>query len=128
MAKKREKAFNPALVAWVQAQYGAGKKHSSGRKLAKAAGRNVNAVNILEDSGEASAELLIDLARAAEVSPTEALVIAGYLTAEEVGPSNFKPTDKERLLVVEYRQLPVEGQNWMLGSLRGMLQFAKDSR
>ena len=120
MAKKKEKVFNSALVTWARSLYGDGKRYSSGRKLAKAAGRNVNAVNILEDSGEASAELLIDLARAAGTSPTDVLAIAGYLTNEEIGPPTFKVTEAEQGLIQEYRELPVYGQDLALGAIRGM--------
>lgn len=93
--------------------------------MAKQSGRNKNAVSNLEGDGYASAEMIIVLARTAEVDPLEGLLIAGYLEESEVNPPEFQVSETERDLVEEYRNLPSDGQAWMLGSLRGMRDFAK---
>lgn len=117
-AKRKE--YNGALVSWARGLYGPGKAAKSGLELSRNARRNRNTVGTLERDGTATAEVIIDLARASDVDPLEGLRIGGYLSVGEVGPPTFKVTDQEQEMVEEYRRLPVEGQRWMLGSLQGM--------
>ena len=124
-AKRKEP--NAELVAWVRTLYGPGKTAKSGLELSRNARRNRNTVGTLERDGAATAEVIIDLARAANEDPIKGLKIAGYLSSEEVGPPTFKATDQEQEMIQDYRRLPVEGQRWMIGSLQGMLGTVSES-
>ena len=116
-----EDRYNQRLVDWVRQQYGPGRKYRSARQWSIAAGRNVNAVNTLEEVGHATPEVVVDLARAAGVSPIHVLIISGLL---HDGEAETKISDDALEVVAGWDQLPQQGRHWMLGSLRGMLQIA----
>ena len=70
MAESRRRS-NPALTAWVREFYGVGKRFSSARNLSIATGRNENTVARLEESGYATAEVIVDIARTVGTDPLE---------------------------------------------------------
>ncbi len=80
----RVNEYNPELVKWVHSLYGPGKQFSSARQLSISAGRNANAVGTIEQTGRATAEVIVDIARAARVSPLDALVTGRLLKLCEV--------------------------------------------
>ena len=76
--------YRKELVDWLRGLYGPDRPYRTARRLSLAAGRNQNAVATIEERGHATAEVLVDLARTAGVSPLEAFRRAGWLTEEEV--------------------------------------------
>ena len=102
---RRPDAYNYALVAWLHEFYGAGRKFSSGRQWSIQAGRSANSVYAIEESGYATPENLIALARAAEVSPVKAIVVGGHLTQEEGDPATLGLAQSEEELLRCFRTL-----------------------
>lgn len=105
---RRTPEYSTALVNWVRNLYGTGQRFVSARQLAIGAGRNPNAVYTIEEVGYASADLLIDLARAVRISPLEALVVGGHLTNAEASPSTVAWDAAEHRFVRQRRDLSHE--------------------
>ena len=72
------------IVKWVERGFGPGKKYRSARALSIAAGRHPNAVAVLLETGPASAELVVALSRAMDVSVHEPLLIIGFFQPEDL--------------------------------------------
>ena len=110
---RRIGVHNSALVAWLHKFYGAGRKFSSGRQWSIQAGRSANSVYAIEESGYATPDNLIALARAADVSPILAMVVGGHLTQEEGDPAALGLSQSEDELLCCFRTLHPPHQELM---------------
>ena len=102
---QKPRSRNEALVTWVRGMCGPGRQFASARKWSIRAGLSPSVVSSIEESGSASCNTLIALARAANVSPLYVLQISEHLTAAECDPAQAgqRLTDRERLLLQRYR-------------------------
>ena len=82
MARTRE--FSQELVDFVRGLYGPGKKHPNPHQLSLAMGRDPNAVSRLEETGNATPDVLLRLARAVGVSPISLFLESGFLEESDV--------------------------------------------
>ena len=124
----RRKRQMPAIVDWLRSKYGQGKEFRSAAKLSLAAGRNRNQVSSIEDSQNATMEVLVDIARAAGSNPLKILVLAGYLNSDEIGdvqPERLTP--EEESVVSTYRAIPDRDRPLMRKLLETSASYAVGS-
>ena len=114
---------NASIVDWVRSFYGPGRQYASARSLSLAARHNENAVKRLEENGYATPEVLVDIARAAGVSPVDPLLIVGLLEEEEV---TTELSGREPELVRLFRRMTVFQQFALLQVAEGFLQPATE--
>ena len=101
---------NHALIKWVKDHHGqSNSKFPNGRKWALAARKNGHAVYEIIESGKASAQMIADLARAAETGDKryviDALMAQGLLFPEDLEGLQIELTPEEREHIREYRLL-----------------------
>ena len=123
----RTRTWNEELVQLVRTLYGTGKKFKSPRALSFAIGRDPGAISKIEQTGNATPEMVVNIARACGQSPVKFLIIAGLLAEEDTQIPATQLSGQEEELVAGFQNLPDEGQRWMLGSLQGMLGTATES-
>ena len=112
--------YRKELVDWLKSLYGPSRPFPTARRLSLAAGRNQNAVATIEERGHATAEVLVDLAKAAGVSPLEAFYRAGWLTEEEVSSKDEGPLSQEEAdLLRMYRETRPDLRRVVVAGLRG---------
>ena len=87
------------LAVWLTTQYGAGKRYKSARQLSLAISDGVNAglVFDIENRGSARVETLRKLATALDFSFVEVLVLAGWLSEDEVTGGDTSPEERTHL-------------------------------
>jgi transcriptional regulator with XRE-family HTH domain len=116
------------LARWLRQQFGPNQRFKSARHLSLAAGLSQNMVNLIIERGGAGPETLIKLAELLEVPVERLFVKAGWLKDESLDTgSTWELSEDEVELLQGYRELPQEGRAWLIGSLRGMQQFARGS-
>ena len=108
-----------ALRAWVQNHVGRGRQFSSAREWAVRAGYNPAHVSTIETTGRATCETLIRLARAAGEQPLSVLVLAGWLTAAEIGEGQVALDEEEAKLLRMYRETRPDLRRVIQATLRG---------
>ena len=113
--------YNLALVRWVRDLYGPGTPFRSGVDLSRRAGRSRTTISYLEKEGRATAEVIIDLARAADASPLDGLVIAGFLTDADRGVTPGELDENLRTILDGSRRLSETAQLLVLGAIRGLI-------
>ena len=119
--------YRKELVDWLRGLYGPDRPYKTARRLSLAAGRNQNAVATIEERGHATAEVLVDLARAAGVSPLEAFRRAGWLTEEEVSAKDDGPLSAEEAdLLRMYRETRPDLRRVVVAGLRGAWATSRD--
>ena len=127
MAQSRRRP-NPALTEWVRGFYGVGKRFSSGRSLSIATGRNENTVARLEESGHATAEVIVDIARTVGTDPLDALVLVGLLQDDEVaGGADNRLTVEEQDLLQCYRRTTPSLRLAALATVRELSNIAESA-
>ena len=122
---------NHALIKWVKDHHGqSDSKFPNGRKWALAAGKNGHAVYEIIESGKASAQMIADLARAAETGDKryviDALMAQGLLFPEDLEGLQIELTSEEREHIEDYRLLSPISQNAVRGVAKSLLPSAVD--
>lgn len=87
------------LGAWLKTQYGPGQRYKSGRQLSLAIsdGDNPGLVFDIENRGSARVETMRKLATALDRSFLEVLVLAGWLSQDEVSSGGVSPEERSHL-------------------------------
>jgi transcriptional regulator with XRE-family HTH domain len=117
------------LARWLRQQFGPNQRFKSARHLSLAAGLSQNMVNLIMERGGAGPETLMKLADLLGVPVERLFVKVGWLKDESLDAnSTWDLSEDEAELLKGYRDLPQEGRAWLIGSLRGMQQFARDSK
>ena len=109
-----------ALVKWLYSQIGPDKKFKSARQLALAAGRNQNQIMIIGERGTATADVLVDIAKALDVSPLKLFALAGWIPDEEQAKTTLSP--RAQKFVDQWQQLSRLDQKTLGRVLEGLLQ------
>ena len=93
------------LGVWLKTQYGPGQRYKSGRQLSLAIsdGDNPGLVFDIENRGSARVETMRKLATALDRSFLEVLVLAGWLSQDEVSAGGV--TVEDRTLLEKWRGL-----------------------
>ena len=73
----------------------------------------------IEESGHATAEVLIDIARALGESPVKLFILAGWLDPEGVG---ITLSSQDRHLIEKWRRLPHRDQEVLERMISGLLE------
>ena len=120
MATNNEARTGTPLVEWLREQYGPNKRYKSARQLSFAAGRNQNLVNIIEERGQATADVLVDLARALDISPLRLFVLAGWITADEF---EADVSTRELEFIGQWRRLDQEDRGMLAEMMERILRL-----
>jgi len=107
----RTREWNEELVKLVRTLYGPGKKFKSPRALSFAIGRDPGAISKLEESGNATLEMVVNIARACDQSPVKFQIVAGWLSEEEVSSGGVSV--EERSLLEKMRRLGQADQDML---------------
>ena len=116
---------NESLIEWVRSMYGPGRQFPSARQWALHAGLSASVVNAIEESGYASCKAVIKLARAANASPTTALLLAGYLSQEECSMTNHQMSPRKQDLLHQYCQLDQDARDVVDATVRLLRERAQ---
>ena len=119
-----KKNYNQELVDWVRRQYGPEKRFGSPRSLSIAIGRNENQIARIEESGRASVEVLVDIARANGENPLNVFMFAGWLTEGEV---NTGLTVDEMRFLEKWRRLSLKDRQTLDEVSEGFLRSNEGS-
>ena len=94
------------LGVWLKGQYGPGMRYKSARQLSLAIsdGDNPGLVFDIENRGSARVETMRKLANALDRSFVEVLLLAGWLSEDEVSEGGVTPAERTHL--EKWRQLP----------------------
>ena len=112
------------LLEWLRRQYGPDKPFKSPRNLSLAAGRNENQVARIEETGHATIDVLLDLARVTGESPLAMFVLGGWLTEAEV---NTGLTVDEMRFLEKWRRLSLKDRQTLDEVAEGFLRSNEGS-
>ena len=119
-----KKNYNQELVDWVRRQYGPEKRFGSPRSLSIAIGRNENQIARIEESGRASVEVLVDIARANGENPLNVFMFVGWLTEGEV---NTGLTVDEMRFLEKWRRISLKDRQTLDEVAEGFLRSNEGS-
>tara|TARA_R100001594_G_scaffold75335_1_gene110104 strand:- start:2738 stop:3148 length:411 start_codon:yes stop_codon:yes gene_type:complete len=105
-------ASETPLSKWVRGLYGEGRKFSSGRALSRGAGRNSNTVSDIENTGKATIEAVMAIARAADFPILTALKMIGVVNDADLDNPVF--SEDEVQLLADFRRLSITDQRTVL--------------